>query len=326
MKGGQEGKYAAAKAVLDELQGKIRELRALEARSDFEGQAELEELCRLHDELRAEIFAQVTPWDTVLLARHERRPYTLDYAAAMFDDYIELHGDRRYGDDQAIVAGLARLEGRSVAFVGHQKGRSARERQQRNFAMARADGYRKAMRVMDLAARYGHPILTFVDTPGADCLEDGEARGISEAIADAQRRMFALTTPIVVTIIGEGGSGGAIAIGVGDHIIMLQYAYYSVIAPEACAAIIWHDGTRRAEAAAALRLGAADALELGVVDEIVEEPLGGAHADPPDAAERLKAALTAALDRLSTVPPQQLLDARYSKFRNIGRAWVQGLG
>jgi acetyl-CoA carboxylase carboxyl transferase subunit alpha len=243
----------------------------------------------------------------------------------MFDDFIELHGDRRFGDDRAVVAGLARLEGRSVAVVGHQKGRTPRERRERNFGMARPEGYRKAMRLMALAARYGLPVLTLVDTPGADCLEDAEARGISEAIADSQRMMFTLPVPIAVTIIGEGGSGGAIGIGVGDHIMMLEHAYYSVIAPEACAAIIWHDGRRKAEAAQALKLRAQDAVELGVVDEIVPEPLGGAHTDPAAAADALKAALVPALDRLAAIPPAELIEARYRKFRDIGRAWVRGL-
>jgi acetyl-CoA carboxylase carboxyl transferase subunit alpha len=221
-----------------------------------------------------------------------------------------------------MVGGLARLGEQRVAFVGHQKGRTARERQRRNFGMARAEGYRKALRIMDLAARYGHPVLTFVDTPGADCLEEGEARGISEAIADAQRRMFGLATPIVVTIIGEGGSGGAVGIGVGDHIMMLEHTYYSVIAPEACAAIIWHDGDRKAEAAEALKLGAQDALELGVVDEVVAEPLGGAHVDPEAAAERLQAALVRALDRLVGSPVARLVEARYRRFRDIGRRFA----
>ncbi len=317
--------YAELKPLLAELREKIAELRMLGDTDGAGPSEELEELERRQVELVSEVFADLTPWETVLIARHEKRPYTLDYAALILDDFVELHGDRRYGDDPAIVAGLGRLEGRNVAWIGHQKGRTAKDRRQRNFGMPHPEGYRKALRVMRLAERFGLPIITLLDTPGADCLSEAEARGISEAIADNQRQMFSLRTPIVVTIIGEGGSGGAIGIGVGDRVLMLQYAYYSVIAPESCASIIWRDGTRREEAASALKLTAADALSLGVVDEIVPEPPGAAHADPVAAAEALKSKLVANLDQLSQVSIPTLIEQRYQKFRRLGQAWTQGL-
>ena len=261
----------------------------------------------------------LSAWDRVQLARHPQRPYTLDYVDLLLADFIELHGDRRYGDDGAIVAGLGFFHGRSVALIGHQKGRTVSQRRTRNFAMARPEGYRKAMRVMELAARAGHPIITLIDTPGADCLEDSESRGISEAIASNQRDMFALPVPIVCVVVGEGGSGGAIGIGVGNRIMMLENSYYSVIAPESCAAILWRDTTLSQEAARALKLTAQDAHSLGIIDQIIPEPPGGAHNDYPAMARTLSGALEAALEELAEMSATELIAHRYEKFRRMAQ-------
>jgi len=265
-----------------------------------------------------ELTAAKSAWDRVELARHPDRPYTLDYIEQIIHDFVELHGDRRYGDDPAIVSGLGFLQSQPVALIGHQKGRSVSQRRERNFAMARPEGYRKALRVMQLAARAGHPIITLIDTPGADCLEDSESRGISEAIATNQREMFTLPVPIVSVVIGEGGSGGAIGIGVGNRIMMMENSYYSVIAPESCAAILWRDSSLHQQAAEALKLTAEDALELGIIDRIISEPGTGAHTDYAEAARRLSEALTEALNELSKMSPDELLAQRYEKFRRMG--------
>ncbi len=262
---------------------------------------------------------ELDAWHKVELARHPERPYTLDYLAESFEGFIELHGDRRFGDDRAIVAGLAWFEGKPVAIVGHQKGRHARERSRRNFAMARPEGYRKAMRIMRLAARLGRPVVTLIDTPGAHCLDEAEARGISEAIATNQRDMFSLDIPIVSVIIGEGGSGGAIGIGVGDRVLMQENSYYSVIAPESCAAILWRDRSLKEQAAEALKLTADDALGLGLIDRIVPEPEGGAHTDRTVAAGMLKQSLRQALADLEGKSGAELAELRYDKFRVMGQ-------
>jgi acetyl-CoA carboxylase carboxyl transferase alpha subunit/acetyl-CoA carboxylase carboxyl transferase beta subunit len=261
---------------------------------------------------------RLSAWERVELARHEDRPYTLDYLGELIQGFTELYGDRRYGDDGAIVAGLGWLDGRPVAIIGHQKGRHARERTRRNFAMARPEGYRKAMRVMRLAEKMGRPIITLIDTPGADCLDEAEARGISEAIAANQRDMFSLGVPIVVVIVGEGGSGGAIGIGVGDRVLMMENSYYSVIAPESCAAILWKDRALKEKAAEALKLTAEDALRLGVIDGIIPEPRGGAQTDRALAARLVGRALNGALAELGAISPEQLLEQRYWKFRRMG--------
>ena len=261
---------------------------------------------------------ELSAWERVQLARHPDRPMALDYIDAMIEDFVELKGDRRFGDDPAMVAGIGKLDGLPVAVIGQHKGRTSAERLQRNFGSAKAEGYRKAMRVMRLAARLGRPILTLIDTKGADCLEEAEARGISEAIASSQRDMFSLPVPIVVVIIGEGGSGGAIAIGVGDAVLIQQNAYYSVIAPESCAAILWRSPERRAEAAEALRLTAADALELGVATGVIPEPPGGAHLDRQGAVRLLEHAVRDAFVSLSGVPADELMRRRYEHFRHVG--------
>ncbi len=257
----------------------------------------------------------LTAWERVQLARHKDRPLALDYIEAFIEGFTELHGDRRYGDDGAIVAGLGWLEGMPVAVLAQQKGRTSGERLARNFGSARAEGYRKAMRVMNLAARLKRPILTLIDTKGADCLEEAEARGVSEAIACNQRDMFALPVPVVCAVIGEGGSGGAIGLGVGDRVLMQENTYYSVIAPESCAAILWRNPERKAQAAEALKLTARDAVDLGVADGIVPEPRGGAHLDRPGAARLLKASLLEAFSSLRNLSPQELLQRRYDRFR-----------
>ena len=251
-------------------------------------------------------------------ARHPLRPYALDYFQRLLERFVELHGDRRFGDDGAMVTGVGFLEECPVAVVGQQKGRTAAERRERNFGMARPEGYRKAMRIMQMAARFGRPIITLIDTPGADCLEDSEGRGISEAIAANQRDMFALPVPVISVVIGEGGSGGAIGIGVGDRVYMLEYTYYSVIMPEACAAILWRDPTLNRRAAQALKLTAPDALALGVIDGIIPEPSGGAHMDYEGAARALKEQLLAALGELKGKSGEELTASRYAKFRKMG--------
>jgi len=273
------------------------------------------------EQITREVFSRLTAWDNVVLARHVDRPYTLDYVEAIFEDFVELHGDRRFGDDAAVVAGLASLEGETVAVVGHQKGRDVKERQFRNFGSARPEGYRKAGRVMRLAEKLKAPVVSFVDTPAAESRPEAEERGIANAIAENMLLMCGLATPVVVVIIGEGGSGGAIGIAVGDHVMMLEHAIYSVIPPESCAVILeafGRDPKRGPEAAEALRLSAQRTLELGAVDEVIAEPLGGAHRDPAAAAASVKAALTRALSGLREVPVEELLVARYRKYREIG--------
>ncbi len=258
------------------------------------------------------------PWDIVTAARHPQRPYTLDYVQRLLERFVEVHGDRRFGDDGAMVTGMGFLEDYPVALIGQQKGRTAAERRERNFGMARPEGYRKALRVMQMAARFGRPIITFIDTPGADCLEDSESRGISEAIAANQRDMFALPVPVITMVIGEGGSGGGIGIGVGDRVYMLEYTYYSVIMPEACAAILWRDPSLNRQAAEALKLTANDALDLGLIDGIVLEPPGGAHMDYEGAATAVRVQLLAALEELKGKTGEELMAARYEKFRRMG--------
>jgi acetyl-CoA carboxylase carboxyl transferase subunit alpha len=272
-------------------------------------------------QITREVFSRLTAWDNVILARHVDRPYTLDYVEAIFEDFVELHGDRRFGDDAAVVAGLASLEGETVAVVGHQKGRDVKERQFRNFGSARPEGYRKAGRVMRLAEKLKAPVVSFVDTPAAESRPEAEERGIANAIAENMLLMCGLATPVVVVIIGEGGSGGAIGMAVGDHVMMLEHAIYSVIPPESCAVILeafGRDPKRGPEAAEALRLSAERTLELGAVDEVIAEPLGGAHRDPAAAAESVKEAVARNVARLREVPVDELLAARYRKYREIG--------
>lgn len=280
-----------------------------------------EELAGLQARLeirRREIYSRLTPWQTTLIARHPRRPYTLDYIGALTSEWLEIAGDRLYGDDRAIVAGMARLDGREVMIVGHQKGRDTKEKLERNFGMPRPEGYRKALRAMRLAESCRRPVVTFIDTPGAYPGLDAEERGQAEAIAMNLREMSRLAVPIVAVIAGEGGSGGALALGVADHVLMLEHAIYSVISPEGCAAILWKDPARARDAAEALRLTAKDLIKVGVIDEIVEEPAGGAHLDPAGAASLLAPRLHAALARLDGISGADLVAARYRKFRAMG--------
>jgi len=300
-----------------ELLKEIDALQALES-SDPKVQRKLERLRKRLETYRRQIYSRLTPWEIVQVARHPQRPYTLDYIRLIFDDFIELHGDRRYGDDPAIVAGLAFLGDQPVAVVGHQKGRDMQEKLRRNFGMPHPEGYRKALRVMKLAEKFGRPVVTFVDTPGAYPGIGAEARGQAQAIAENLQEMSRLRVPILVFVIGEGGSGGALGIAVGDRIYMLQYAIYSVISPEGCASILWRDAGKAREAAQALRLTARDLLELGVIDEVLEEPLGGAHADPEAMALRIKDAILRGLRELCGVSPDELVRRRYEKFRRMG--------
>lgn len=301
---------------LNILRQKIQELESYPEGSDHE--KELQKLRAQLDQQTKEIFSHLSRWDKTLIARHSDRPYTLDYVARLFEDWVEVHGDRRFADDPAIVAGLARFAGRPVVVVGHQKGRGTKERIQRNFGQPRPEGYRKALRLMHLAEKFRRPIISLIDTPGAYPGIGAEERGQAEAIARNLVEMARLPVPIVVVVTGEGGSGGALALGVGDRVFMLEYSVYSVISPEGCAAILWRDQDKKSEAAEAMRITAPDLLELGVVDEIIAEPSGGAHTDPALAAERIGAAIGKTLDELSALPVDKLLEHRYQRFRKIG--------
>lgn len=267
---------------------------------------------------RARVYSTLSPWQKTLVARHPRRPYTLDYIAHLITDFVELHGDRKYADDPAIVAGFGTLAGRPVAIVGHQKGRDTREKIHRNFGMPRPEGYRKALRVMRLAEKFQRPIVSFIDTPGAYPGIGAEERGQAEAIAHNLREMAKLRVPLIATITGEGGSGGALGIGVGNRINILQFAVYSVISPEGCAAILWKDSSRMRDAATAMKMSAENLLEADVVDEIVPEVLGGAHVDAAAQAEILGKVLIRQLDDLAALSPEELLRDRYERFRRMG--------
>jgi acetyl-CoA carboxylase carboxyl transferase subunit alpha len=269
--------------------------------------------------VRAKVFSALTPWQKTLVARHPRRPFTLDYVRFLVDGFVEIHGDRRYADDPAIVTGFGSFRGRPVLVVGHQKGRDTKEKIFRNFGMPRPEGYRKALRAMRLAEKYRRPILTFIDTPGAYPGIGAEERGQAEAIALNLREMARFDVPILVTITGEGGSGGALAIGVGDRVNMLEFAVYSVISPEGCAAILWRDGSRSRDAAAAMKMTAPDLLALDVADEIVPEVTGGAHVDPARQALLLGEVLERQLVELSRETPEALVASRYVRFRRMGR-------
>lgn len=264
------------------------------------------------------VFEHLTPWQRVQVARHPLRPYTLDYINYLTEGFIELHGDRHFSDDRAIIAGLAQFRNQNVCVIGHQKGRDTKENLMRSFGSAHPEGYRKAMRVMSLAERFWLPIVAFIDTPGAYPGIGAEERGQAEAIAYNLREMSELKVPVIVVVIGEGGSGGALGIGVGDHIIVLENAYYSVISPEGCAAILWKDNAKSPDAAQVLKLTAHDLLEFGVIDEIVKEPLGGAHRDFEATAISLGDAIERALKRLAKMTPKELVENRYQKFRNMG--------
>jgi acetyl-CoA carboxylase carboxyl transferase subunit alpha len=300
-----------------ELVTRVRELRAL-AENDRRFEGELRRLEEKAGRLARELFADLTPWQKVQLSRHPNRPYTLDYIGFLFEDFVELHGDRSFGDDASIVAGLARFHGRSIAVLGHQKGRGAKENVKRNFGMPNPEGYRKARRIYELASRFGLPILTFIDTPGAYPGLGAEERGQSEAIGACLAAMSRAPVPVIATIIGEGGSGGALALGVANRVHVLEYGTYSVISPEGCASILWKDGAKADEAAMRLRITAPELLDLKIVDRVLDEPAGGAHQDPRLAAKLVDAALGEALGELLQRTPDELVRDRYDRFRALG--------
>jgi acetyl-CoA carboxylase carboxyl transferase subunit alpha len=308
-----------------ELERKIDELREF-AQSSPELQRELKTLETRVLELQQEIFADLTPWQKVLLSRHPGRPYTLDYIGRLITGFTELHGDRGFGDDPAIVGGLGWFEEMPVVCIGQQKGRTTKENVNRNFGMPKPEGYRKALRLMELGARFGKPILCFVDTTGAYPGVDAEERGQAEAIAKNLEVMARLPVPIICAVIGEGGSGGALALGVADRILMMEYATYSVISPEGCASILWRDEAKKAEAAAAMKMTAPDLQRLGIVDEVVPEAPGGAHRDFDITARNLGAVLRRHLAELGALAPDRLVDLRYDKFRQMGAFVESGDG
>ena len=316
-KGNLENKQTERRKVIEHLEKDVEELRRLSG--DEEADSELERIRQQVAELRREFYTHLGPWQRAQIARHQQRPYTLDYVNYLFTDFLELHGDRGFADDKAIVAGLAKYHGRPVAVVGHQKGRDTKQRLARNFGQPKPEGYRKALRVMQLAAKFGRPILSFVDTPGAYPGIDAEERGQGEAIARNLREMVRLPVPIIVTVTGEGGSGGALAIAVGDKVNILENSFYSVISPEGCASIIWRDATKAETAAAAMKITAKDLKDLGIVDEIIPEPDGGAHSDHEGAARLLDDVLDRQLVALTNQPTRELLAARYEKFRKMGQ-------
>src|SRR5438067_2586811 len=278
----------------------------------------IEELQRKLNKVATEIYSKLTPWQKTLVARHPQRPYTLDFVSFLFEEWDEIHGDRNFGDDAAIVAGFARFRGQACAVIGHQKGRNMKEKVLRNFGQPRPEGFRKALRVMKLAEKFNLPIFTFVDTQGAYPGMGAEERGQAEAIAVNLREMASLQVPIIVSVVGEGGSGGALALGVGDRVYMLEHAVYSVISPEGCAAILWKNSTAAPEATAAMKITAQDLKKLGIIDEIVPEPPGGAHADAKRAAELLEPFLDRGLRELQKLKPPLLLEERFEKFRKMG--------
>src|SRR5271166_5033914 len=302
---------------IERLEKDVEELRRLSASSENGDDAELERLKHEVLELRREFYTHLGPWQRAQIARHPQRPHTLDWISLMITDFVELHGDRGFGDDKALVAGMGKFRGRPVAIIGQQKGRDTKQRVIRNFGQPKPEGYRKALRVMQLAAKFGRPVLTFVDTPGAYPGIDAEERGQGEAIARNLREMARLPVPVIVTVTGEGGSGGALAIAVGDRVNILENGFYSVISPEGCASIIWRDSTKAETAAIAMKIMSTDLKDLGIVDEIIPEPDGGAHSDHEAAAKILADALERQLLALSSQSTKELLHARYEKFRHM---------
>ena len=302
-----------------DLEAKIEELRRVESAGELDLQSEIEKLKLKSQKLTREIFSSLSAWQITQLARHPARPHTLDYIPLIFSDFQELSGDRMFGDDQAIVAGLARLGGTGVVVVGHQKGRDTREKVRRNFGMPRPEGYRKSQRIMKLAARFGLPVITLIDTPGAYPGIDAEERGQSEAIARSIALMADLPVPIISVVIGEGGSGGALAIGVCDRLVMLEYATYSVISPEGCASILWKSAEKAQVAAEAMKLTSSGLKANNLVDDIVSEPLGGAHRDPTKTAEDLKGAVIGHLAELKQLEIEEMLAQRYTRLQEFGQ-------
>jgi acetyl-CoA carboxylase carboxyl transferase subunit alpha len=307
---------------IDRLEKDVEDLRHLSG--DVDADAEVERIRQQVAELRKEFYAHLGPWQRAQIARHPQRPYTQDFIALLFTEFMELHGDRFFGDDKAIVAGFAKFHGRSVAVIGHQKGRDTKQRLLHNFGQPKPEGYRKALRVMQLAAKFGRPIFTFVDTQGAYPGIDAEERGQGEAIAVNLREMARLPVPVIVTVTGEGGSGGALAIAVGDRVNIFENSFYSVISPEGCASIIWRDSTKAETAAIAMKITATDLKELGIVDEIVPEPEGGAHTDHEAAARLLDTVLDRQLVALTNQSAKDIVASRYEKFRKMGQFFDLG--
>jgi acetyl-CoA carboxylase carboxyl transferase subunit alpha len=310
--------YLDFEKPIADLEKKIEELTLFTSSGNIDLEEEILKLHKKADQLRAEIYSRLTPWQKAQISRHPNRPYTLDYIEAMLTDFTEMHGDRGFADDPAIVCGMARLDGMPVVVIGHQKGRTTKEKISRNFGMPNPEGYRKALRVMQFAEKFKKPLITFIDTPGAYPGIGAEERGQGESIARNLYVMSGLKIPIVTTVIGEGGSGGALALGVADRVLMFEHATYSVISPEGCAAILWNNGSKAYEAAELLKITAQDLFQMKVIDEMVEEPIGGAHRDPRRAAELLKEAVTRNLSEIKNVPPAELVRLRYEKFRNLG--------
>lgn len=302
-----------------ELQSKIKELKDFGSDKNIALEPEIKKLTEKLEKMRSEVYTNLTAWQRVQIARHPDRPYTLDYIRMIASDFIELHGDRQFADDLALVAGFAQINGTKVMVMGHQKGRDTKENLLRNFGCAHPEGYRKAMRLMRLAEKFSVPVVILIDTPGAYPGVGAEERGQAQAIAENLRDMMRLKTPIVATIIGEGGSGGALGVGIADRMCILQHAYYSVISPEGCASILWRNSIKAPNAAEALKINAEHLIEFGIIDEIIPEPLGGAHQDPLKVGANLKAVILKYIKELSSLPAQELLENRYQKFRRIGQ-------
>ncbi len=301
-----------------ELEKKIDELKGFTTREDIDMSGEVKKLETKLSHIKKEIYENLTSWQRVQLARHPKRPYTLDYIEMLMTDFIEIHGDRHFADDKSIIGGLATINGEKIMIIGHQKGRDTKENLNRNFGSPHPEGYRKAMRLMNIAEKFSIPVVTLIDTPGAYPGIGAEERGQAEAIAYNLREMATLQTPIIIFVIGEGGSGGALGIGVGDKMYVLENAYYSVISPEGCAAILWKERSRSPDAAKALKLTAKDLFDMGIIDGIIREPLGGAHRNPQEAGANIKAAIIKDIEALKKIPKSKLIEMRYAKFRSIG--------
>jgi acetyl-CoA carboxylase carboxyl transferase subunit alpha len=312
-------KFLDFEQPIAELEAKIEELRYVGDDSEININEEVARLKAKSESLTRNIFAKLSPWQIARVARHESRPYTQDYLSIIAPDFQELHGDRMYADDPAIIGGVGRIDGHAVMFIGHQKGRDTKERVRRNYGMPKPEGYRKAQRLMRMAEKFSMPVVTFIDTPGAYPGVGAEERGQSEAIAYSLYLMAGLRTPIISVVIGEGGSGGALAIGVGDRLLMLQYSIYSVISPEGCASILWKSAERAEDAAEAMRITASQLNDFDLVDEVLEEPLGGAHRNPKEAAEIIRNALLKSLDELGSLSTEQLLAERQRRLSSFGR-------
>jgi acetyl-CoA carboxylase carboxyl transferase subunit alpha len=302
-----------------ELEKKIQELESFTSNKKIDLSSEVKRLEEKLEHLKKDIYGNLTPWQRVQIARHPQRPYTLDYIGIIMSDFLEIHGDRFFSDDKALITGFAKLDNQKVVVIGHQKGRDIKENLKRNFGCAHPEGYRKALRAMQLAEKFNLAIVIFIDTPGAYPGIGAEERGQAQAIAFNLKEMIGITVPIVATVIGEGGSGGALGIGIADRVCVLENAYYSVISPEGCAAILWKNGSKAPEAAEVLKLTSQDLLKMGIIDEIIPEPLGGAHRDSQKMAQVLKEAIKKNLKELKTQSKEKLLELRYQKFRSIGK-------